>query len=90
MLLLFLFRCSDIGGRCSPGYAEIKEGAQLVSDATVSRALKELQTHGWFHFIKKGGGKKAVYWLRIPTKYAPDEQLSPSPKIMEMPRKYGR
>jgi hypothetical protein len=47
----------------------MKTGADIGSDATISSALKLLRKHGWFHFVKKGGGKKAVYWLRIPPRF---------------------
>lgn len=87
-LLVFLFRSSDVAGCCSPGYEVIKTGAGLASDATVASSIRLLQKHGWFHFIKKGGGKKAVFWLRIPPRFTnTDRSIHDHLKIKLLPRK---
>lgn len=85
-LLIFLFKCSDMAGCASPGYEAMKKGASITSRTTVSDALKLLKKHGWFHFAKKGGGKKGVFWLRVPPRFSVRPDRFAKEKIRLMPR----
>jgi hypothetical protein len=85
-LLVFLFSVSDMAGCAAATYDEMKQGADITSRSTVSDSLKLLRKHGWFHFVKKGGGKKAVYWLRLPPRYTETDKPNAKLAIRMFPR----
>ena len=86
LLLIFLFRQSDIAGCAAPSYDEIQRGAGITSRNTVANCLKTLRKHGWFHFVKKGGGKRAVYWLRIPPRFTETDAKHDYMKVRLLPK----
>lgn len=65
-LLCFLFSVSDFRGTCRPGYALMKRGADIGSDATVKSSLDYLRGAGWIIFTKKGGSHNTTIGLSIP------------------------
>lgn len=87
MVLLFLLKESDCPGCASVSYEDIKRGAGITSRSTVSRSLKLLNRHGWFHWVRKGGGKRAVYFLRLPPRFTEtDDSKHDHLKVRILPR----
>ncbi len=85
-LLVFLYQISDMAGCATADYPAIKAGASIVSDATIAQSLRLLKKHGWFHFVKKGGGHPSVYWLRRPPRFTETDQKHDHLKVRMFPR----
>lgn len=72
LLLVFLFRESDIKGCAGPGYIAMQKAISDLghegSRATVRKHLKWLREHGWIWEMRKTNARMWI-WLRIPAQY---------------------
>jgi hypothetical protein len=85
VLLCYLFKCSDIPGRCSPGYTQIMRDVGIGSRNTVNRNLSILRKRGWFDIVKKKGHRNTIYFLTIPARFSTFKQTEKLLKIRLLP-----
>lgn len=82
-LLCYLFSQSDFNGACSPGYAAMKEGAQIGADTTIKYTLESLRKKGWIFHIKKNGSQSATIWLQVPPRFRKKKRTSAHLQLIE-------
>lgn len=87
ILLVYLFMVSSCDGLAAPGYATMMRHTGIASRTTLSRSLRVLREHGWFHFVRKGNGRNTVFHLRVPSSL--DGEAADSLKVRLFPMKSG-
>jgi len=87
-LLVYLYRVSDVGGACRPGYAGMKRAMRDHDgdngcNSTVRRCLQTLNKRGWIFAMKRTNSKMTI-WLQIPHRLRVEKPLQSTISIVSL------